>query len=390
MGMNEDEENEEASVDPAALIVPTVFAGDRCETQPGGRPALIKYIGPLTGAPRGSTASLGYWVGVQYDEKVGKNDGKIHGRRYFRCPPGHGGFLRASKVTKVEQEAEEPTPQPAPEVIGRRGSVMTATRLPLVEGGIGDDAPPSHVPPSSASVRPSESMATRIAHRRQERSFTYSARPNHSPGQWQRADSTPVVSQTGAVASQCKAGGPGLIRAVVGSLAQFMLTACNSEGASVGKGGDAFTVVIRGCATGEGSQPGVVRAKIIDRADGTYMVEYRPWLTGMFEVHVALSGHVIPSSPFTLSVVNLRPDPSKCVVRGDALHWAIARTPMKFEILFVDAMGHPTQAEDVDVFVRRTPYLIPYRRAFALPFLAVHLDFFVTARPHARPLLHTS
>ena len=52
-----------------------------------------------------------------------------------------------------------------------------------------------------------------------------------------------------------------------------------------------------------------------------------------------------------LSVITLRPDASRCVVRGDALHRAVARTPMKFEVLFVDAKGHPTFAEDLDVYV---------------------------------------
>jgi hypothetical protein len=42
----------------------------------------------------------GYWVGVQYDDKVGKNDGCFTNqagekRRFFTCPPGHGGFVLA-------------------------------------------------------------------------------------------------------------------------------------------------------------------------------------------------------------------------------------------------------------------------------------------------------
>ena len=60
----------------------------------------------------------------------------------------------------------------------------------------------------------------------------------------------------------------------------------------------------------------------------------------------------IESSPFTLSVITLRPDASRCVVKGSALRNAVARTPHRFEVLFVDAMGHTAHAEDLDVYVK--------------------------------------
>ena len=41
---------------------------------------------------------MGWWIGVQYDEPVGKNDGSVKGVTYFECTTGYGGMLRPNKV----------------------------------------------------------------------------------------------------------------------------------------------------------------------------------------------------------------------------------------------------------------------------------------------------
>ncbi len=43
----------------------------------------------------------GTWVGVVYDEPVGKNDGTVKGRRLFQCKKNHGHLLRPEKVNDV-------------------------------------------------------------------------------------------------------------------------------------------------------------------------------------------------------------------------------------------------------------------------------------------------
>ena len=40
----------------------------------------------------------GYWVGVELESGVGKNDGSVLGQRYFTCAPQTGLFVRACQV----------------------------------------------------------------------------------------------------------------------------------------------------------------------------------------------------------------------------------------------------------------------------------------------------
>lgn len=85
----EDEEHQAAEA--AALAVDA-----RCEvaTAQGAKRGAVRYVGKVEGLPPG------WWVGLQYDEPVGKNDGAAPGgRRYFQCPPGYGAFVRPAAVS---------------------------------------------------------------------------------------------------------------------------------------------------------------------------------------------------------------------------------------------------------------------------------------------------
>lgn len=71
-----------------------VVPGARCRIEgESDRRGTILYVGLVPQIPSG-----GIWVGVRYDEPVGKNDGSLNGVRYFDAQQHFGGFLRASKV----------------------------------------------------------------------------------------------------------------------------------------------------------------------------------------------------------------------------------------------------------------------------------------------------
>lgn len=73
---------------------PAVKCGDRVEVFPGGKRGEVKYVGKdLSDLPEG------WWVGICYDEPVGKNDGCVKGVRYFEAQMGYGALVRPSNVT---------------------------------------------------------------------------------------------------------------------------------------------------------------------------------------------------------------------------------------------------------------------------------------------------
>ena len=49
-------------------------------------------------SPRDVRPQAGYWVGVRFDEPVGRGDGTVRGRRFFECGKGFGGFVRGRNV----------------------------------------------------------------------------------------------------------------------------------------------------------------------------------------------------------------------------------------------------------------------------------------------------
>jgi len=87
----EKEAAEKAEEEKAA----TINVEDRCEVIVQGeapRRGAVMYVGKVHFKP-------GLWVGIKYDEPLGKNDGSIGGKRYFEAMMKYGGFTRPANVT---------------------------------------------------------------------------------------------------------------------------------------------------------------------------------------------------------------------------------------------------------------------------------------------------
>ncbi|OCH96305.1 hypothetical protein OBBRIDRAFT_787380 [Obba rivulosa] len=101
IGRFADKEVEEAETSVPHIDIPV---GARCEVESTEedfhKRGTVKFVGPTKFAK-------GVWVGVEYDEPIGKNDGSVQGERYFTCLPSHGVFVRPDRLNVGDFPVEE-------------------------------------------------------------------------------------------------------------------------------------------------------------------------------------------------------------------------------------------------------------------------------------------
>ncbi|XP_029373257.1 tubulin-folding cofactor B [Echeneis naucrates] len=71
-----------------------ISVGSRCKVQVPGQPmklGTVMYVGT-------TDFKSGFWVGVKYDEPLGKHDGTVEGKQYFQCENKYGAFVKPLNV----------------------------------------------------------------------------------------------------------------------------------------------------------------------------------------------------------------------------------------------------------------------------------------------------
>ncbi|KAF9224173.1 hypothetical protein BS17DRAFT_802105 [Gyrodon lividus] len=93
--------------DTPPVPAPTVDIplGARCQVESAEeglhKRGTVRFVGQT------AFAKVGVWVGVEYDEPIGRNDGSVQGERYFTCPPNYGLFVRPDRVKVGDFPVEE-------------------------------------------------------------------------------------------------------------------------------------------------------------------------------------------------------------------------------------------------------------------------------------------
>jgi len=84
---------EEVNDDTGAEEAASIEVGARCEVNPGQKRGIVRFVGRCEALPKG------FWIGVEFDEPVGLNNGTVKGVKLFECNDGYGSLQRPKNVS---------------------------------------------------------------------------------------------------------------------------------------------------------------------------------------------------------------------------------------------------------------------------------------------------
>ncbi|KAL6698888.1 p150/dynactin-like protein [Trichoderma pleuroticola] len=147
-----------------------------------GRKAIVRFAGP-------THFQVGEWIGVELEEKTGKNDGSVQGERYFDCPMGYGMFVKPMMATIIAQPAA-----PKPAAAARKPAARPSGFHPTVGRASvsGADANLNRRRPSINAPSPSP-----VPHHKPSQSSSNLRSPSKSPTKQLSGSSSASVSRTG-------------------------------------------------------------------------------------------------------------------------------------------------------------------------------------------------
>ncbi|XP_027730817.1 kinesin-like protein KIF13A isoform X3 [Vombatus ursinus] len=92
----------------------------------GNKTGIVRYIGSVD-------FLAGTWVGVELNVQMGKHDGTVKGKEYFRCKPQHGIFVRPGRLLKAPAPAKKCSNASRPQAassLEKRKSVVVSVPSP--------------------------------------------------------------------------------------------------------------------------------------------------------------------------------------------------------------------------------------------------------------------
>jgi tubulin-folding cofactor B len=90
----ENAKKKEKQMEEEKKLAESTPIGSRCKVTVSNAPSRlgsVMYTGPVETLP-------GFWIGVKYDEPLGKNNGTFKGKTYFECPDNYGAFVKPQNV----------------------------------------------------------------------------------------------------------------------------------------------------------------------------------------------------------------------------------------------------------------------------------------------------